>query len=135
MANRVYDKAVGAFLKKLIDWENDDIRAILIDLADYTPDLAAHEFLSSVPGAARVSTAALAGRTVTGRVVDAADTTFSAVTGDQSEAILLYLHTGNDATARLIFLVDTASSGIPVTPNGGDILVQWDNGANKVFKL
>jgi hypothetical protein len=48
---------------------------------------------------------------------------------------VLYKHTGSDATARLIAYIDTASSGLPVTPNGGDIVVQWDSGANRIFKL
>ncbi len=39
------------------------------------------------------------------------------------------------ATAqRLIAYIDTAT-GMPVTPNGGDITIAWDNGANKIFKL
>jgi hypothetical protein len=24
---------------------------------------------------------------------------------------------------------------LPVTPNGGDITIQWDNTTNKIFKL
>lgn len=27
------------------------------------------------------------------------------------------------------------ASGLPVTPNGGNISIAWDNGANKIFKL
>jgi len=34
----------------------------------------------------------------------------------------------------LIAFIDTATN-LPVTPNGGDIIVAWDNGANKIFKL
>jgi hypothetical protein len=28
-----------------------------------------------------------------------------------------------------------AATGLPLTPNGGDVTIQWDNGANKIFKL
>jgi len=24
---------------------------------------------------------------------------------------------------------------LPITPNGGDIIVTWDNGINKIFRL
>ena len=38
------------------------------------------------------------------------------------------------AAQRVIAFIDTAT-GLPVTPNGGDITITWDNGANKIFKL
>jgi hypothetical protein len=34
----------------------------------------------------------------------------------------------------LIAYIDTAT-GLPVTPNGGDITIAWDSGANRIFKL
>jgi hypothetical protein len=46
----------------------------------------------------------------------------------------MYEHTGVESSSRLICDSDTAT-GLPVTPNRGDITVQWDNGANKIFKL
>lgn len=135
MSSFIYDKARQAFLEGGIAWLTDDIRAILVDLADYTPNQATHEFLQDVPAAARVAVSgALTGKTSTSGVADADDKTFTAVSGDQSEAILLYKHTGNEATARLIALIDTAT-GLPVTPNGNDVITRWDNGANKIFKL
>lgn len=32
-------------------------------------------------------------------------------------------------------LMVLTGSGLPVTPNGGNIVVAWDNGVNKIFKL
>ena len=81
-----------------------------------------------------MAVAALTGESVSGNVFDANDTTFSAVTGDQCEYIVLYKHTGTDSTSRLICIFDTATN-LPVTPNGGDIVVSWDNGASKIFAL
>ncbi|GAI46620.1 unnamed protein product, partial [marine sediment metagenome] len=40
----------------------------------------------------------------------------------------------DDVSSPLIALIDTAT-GLPVTPNDGDITIAWDNGANKIFKL
>lgn len=136
MANALYDSGRNAFATKLIDWVNDDIRAILIDTADYTVNLSTHDMLDDIPVAARVavSSASLAGKSASAGVCDANDLTFSAVTGDVSEAIVLYLHTGVESTSRLIAYIDSAT-GLPVTPNGGNITVAWDNGANKIFKL
>lgn len=135
MANALYDNGREAFLDGNISWGSDDIRVILVDAADYTVDLAAHDFLDDVPAGARVATSgALGSKTVTAGVADAADVTFTSVTGDESEAIIIYQHTGVESTSRLIAYIDTATN-LPVTPNGGDITVQWDNGSNKIFKL
>jgi len=135
MANALYNKGREGFLDGNIDWDTDDIRCILIDTADYTVDLATHDNLDDVPAIARVATSgALTSKTVTDGVADAADVTLSSVTGDQCEAIVIYKHTGTESTSRLIAYIDTAT-GLPVTPNGGDITIQWDSGANKIFKL
>lgn len=134
MANVLYDKGREKFLTADIDWTADDIKAVLVDVADYTFSQS-HEFLSDVPGGARVSTSGnFASKTATSGVADAADITFSAVTGDVSEALVIYKDTGVAGTSALIAYIDSAT-GLPVTPNGGDITVVWDSGANKIFKL
>lgn len=132
----LYDKGREGFLDGSIDWDTDDIRVILIDTGAYTANQATHDFLDDVAGGARIAvSSALGSKTATGGVADASDVTFSAVSGASVEAIVLYKHTGTDSTSRLIAYIDSATSGLPVTPNGGDITVQWDNGANKIFKL
>jgi hypothetical protein len=128
MASAPYTSALEAILTGGVDLENDDIRAILIDTADYTFS-AAHDFLDDVPSGARVSTFTLSGKTVTGGTWDATDGAWSSVTGDASEAIILYVHTGTDATARLLFYLD----GITVTPNGGNINCAWHASGIAVF--
>lgn len=135
MANALYDKGREGFLDGSIDWDTNDIRLILIDEADDTIDLSVDDNLDDRAGASRVATSgAFASKTVTNGVADAADVTLSAVTGDQSESIDIYKHTGTESTSRLICNIDTAT-GLPVTPNGGDITIQFDSGANKIFKL
>jgi len=135
MANELYDKGREGFLDGSIDWDTDDIRCILVDTADYSVDLAAHDNLDDIPSGARVATSgALTGKTVVAGVADADDVTFPTVTGDPSEALVIYKHTGTESTSRLIAYIDDAT-GLPVTPNGGDITVQWDAAASKIFKL
>lgn len=135
MANALYNSGKFGLMTKQVDLVNDDIRAILIDNADYTVDLAAHDFLDDIPVAARVKTAALANKSVLAAgVFDADDVDLGNTAGDQSESIVLYLHTGTESTSRLIAYIDTAT-GLPVTPNSGPIIIQWDNGANKIFAL
>jgi hypothetical protein len=135
MANSLYDAGREAFLNADIDWTADDIRLILVDAADYTVNLSTHNALDDVPAGARVAVSgAFAGKTSTAGVADANDVTLTAVTGDPSEAVVIYKHTGVEATSLLIAYIDTAT-GLPVTPNGGNIVISWDNGANKIFKL
>lgn len=138
MANALYTAFVESYMTQAanqVDLDSDTIKAVLIDAADYTVNLATHDFLDDVPAGARVGTPqTLAGKTVTSRVFDANDITFPTVSGDPSEALILYKDTGVESTSRLIAYIDTAT-GLPVTPGGGDIPVIWDNGANKIFKL
>jgi hypothetical protein len=135
MANALYDKARESFLKGEINWATNDIKAVLVDLADYTLNIATHQYLSDVPAPARVATSAnFAGKTTAAGVSDADNVTWPSVTGDPSEALIIYQDTGSAGTSRLIAFIDTAT-GLPVTPNGGDIIVAWDDGANKIYKL
>jgi hypothetical protein len=67
-------------------------------------------------------------------VCDVGDYVFGTATGDPSEAIVYYKDTGTAGTSPLIAYIDTAT-GLPVTPNGGDINIIPDNGSNKLFKL
>ncbi len=135
MANAVYGKGREKFLNGDIDWANDDIKAVLVDTAAYAVSIDSDEYLSSIPAGDRIATSGnLASKTSTLGVADAADITFSTVTGDVSEAIVLYKDTGDAATSPLIAYVDTAT-GLPITPNGGDITIRWDSGPNKIFKL
>jgi hypothetical protein len=135
MANGLYDFGREGFLGGSLDWDTDDTRIILIDEADDTPDLAVDQWLSDRAIAARVATSgAMTSKTITDGVADAADETWSSVTGDESESIDCYQHTGTEGTSRLIFNIDTAT-GLPVVPNGGDITVTWDSGVNRIFKL
>jgi len=134
MANALYGKGRDKFLNGSINWGSDTIKAALIDTGTYTVAIDTHEFLSDLSGVVGTATA-LASKSSALGVADAADTTFSAVSGNTVEAIVLYKDTGVAGTSALIAYIDTASAGLPFTPNGGDVTVAWDNGANKIFKL
>lgn len=135
MPNALYDAGRAGFLGGDIDWDANTIKVTLVDSADYTLNLATDDFYDDVPAAGRVATSsALTSKTTTAGVADAADITFTSVTGDQSEYLVIWADTTVESTSRLIANIDTAT-GLPVTPNGGNIDVAWDNGANKIFKL
>lgn len=135
MANALYDKARQKFLEGSIHYLTDDIKVALVDSAEYTPDLENDEFLDDINGDAIVATSGnLGNKTSTAGVADADDITFEGVTGDQAELLIVYKDTGVAGTSPLIAKIDTAT-GLPITPNTGDITVQWDSLSNKIFKL
>jgi hypothetical protein len=136
MSNALYDKGRQKFLEGGVAWLTDNIKAVLVDTALYTLNIATHEFLTDIPAGARVATSAnLASKTSTNGVADAADVMLIAVTGATVEAVVLYKDTGVAGTSALIAWIDTATSGLPATPNGGDITITWDSGTNRIFKL
>jgi hypothetical protein len=135
MANTLYDKARQRFLEAQINWMTDTVKAILVDTGAYTPQTAIHEYLADIPLSARIAgPVTLTAKATTGGAADAADSTFTSVSGPSIEAIVIYVDTGTEATSPLLAYIDTAT-GLPITPNGGDIIVTWDNGANKIFKV
>jgi hypothetical protein len=131
MANALYDKGREAFLSGDISWDADTIKAVL---TRDTPDTVNDQFLSDL--ATTVSTSpTFTSPTVVNGVADAADITFTAVpAGASISYLVIYKDTGLATTSPLIAAIDTATN-LPVVPNGADILVEWDNGANKIFKL
>jgi phage tail sheath gpL-like len=135
MANTLYDKARERFLLGQLNWSTDTIKCILVDTAAYTINASTHEFLSDIAAGARIAgPVTLTGKATTGGAADATDATFSLVSGASVEMIVIYKDTGSEASSPLIAAIDTAT-GLPITPNGGDIIITWDNGTNKIFKV
>lgn len=133
MASGMYALGREGFLGGDIDWDANNIKVTLVDSADYVVNLSTHDFYNDVTAGGRVATSGnLASKTKTNGTADAADVTFSAVTGDVSEALVVWADTTVESTSRLIVYIDTGT-GFPVTPNGGDITVQWD--AAGIFTL
>jgi len=142
MANALFTPALEGFLAGEIDWDTAVIKVALVRAYTFN---AAHKFVSDITTASGVlhaTSAALTSKTVTGGVADAADVTLTAVTANASNHSLLVFQSsavtgGADVAAtaqRVIAWFDTGTL-LPVVPNGGDIAVAWDNGANKIFAV
>ena len=203
MGNALFDGGRDAFLNGSVDWVNDTINGVLVDLDDITGTITdasnaspivitqtAHGFtdgdrvnihgivgntnangmyrittidtdsysldgttgnaayvsggqslnltsvanLSDIAVEARVSISALTTQTTDKGVADADDLTFTTVTGDQVESLILYKDTGVEATSTLLVFIDNAT-GLPVTPSGVDIDIVWSDGIDKIFRL
>jgi hypothetical protein len=143
MANALFDPGREGFLAGEIDFDTAVIKAALV--RGYTFS-AAHKFMSDVVGAGGGTIVGtpqtLTGKTVTNGIADCDDVTFTAVpTGAAIGAIIIYQASavggGADvaqSAQRLIVYEDTADN-LPVTPNGGNIVLAVNNGTNKLFKL
>lgn len=145
MASMLFNPGREGFLSGEIVWKattGSTVKAALV--RGYTFD-ATHKFVSDVTGAGGTlvaTSAALASLTNIDGVADAEDVTFTSVTaGAAIPAIVLFQSSavtgGADVASsaqRLIAYIDTAT-GLPVTPNGQNITVAWDNGSNRIFKL
>ena len=123
------DAQLGNPTHSVIDFDTDNIDVSLLDQTDSGTITAATVDYDEVDTATVVATTDVASPTVgvvgTG-VFDAADTTFSSVTGDAADYLVLWKNSGTPATSPLAVTFDSATTGLPVTPNGGNIVVTWN---------
>lgn len=133
MANAIYPIYKQALLTgdTNISLTTGNVKASLVDTGTYTYS-AAHDFINDVSGLVANSTN-LTSKSVTNGTFNAANVVFSSVSGATAEAIIIWIDTGTPATSRLVAYVDTSFTGLPVTPNGGDINVNWN--ASGIFTL
>lgn len=137
MANALYPKWKEARLQGTANAALDGsgttgVYAVLVDTGTYTYS-AAHEFYSSLSGL--VGTEQEIGtKTYTNGVFDGANVTVPSVSGATAEAIVLFVkNAGASTTWRLLAYIDTGVTGLPVTPNGGNIDISWN--ASGIFAL
>lgn len=137
MANAIYPKWKEALLNAtsgsaLTGSGTTGLYAALVDTGTYTYS-SAHQYYSSLSGIVGTDQE-VTSPTLTNGVVDGGDVTFSAVSGNTVEAIVLYRkNAGANTTWQLVMYMDTGVTGLPVTPNGGDIPITWN--ASGIFAL
>ena len=107
---------------------------------------ASQKFVSDLTATHTIAatSAALSGKPVTNGVADASDfaPAFSSVAANANNHVLVLIQSsavtgGADVAAtaqRLVGWYDTGTN-LPIVPNGGDVNITHDNGANKIFKL
>lgn len=138
MANAIYPKFKEALMGAAADSTlnaaegTTGVFAALVDTGTYTYS-AAHEFYSSLSGIVGTDQE-ITTKTISNGTFDGDNVTFTAVSGNSCEAIVLYRkNAGANTTWRLIAYIDTSVTGLPVTPNGGDISITWN--ASGIFTL
>lgn len=135
MANFIFtpyrNVVMGSGTYAVPDYDTDTISVFFVDATDdvpvvtdtyVNPDIASAGQVPAFASAPAIGTVTIG--TVAAGVVDAADTLFSALSGDQSEWIVMFKDTATDTTSPLLLAWDTAT-GLPLTPNGGDVTIAW----------
>lgn len=135
MATSLYNLgARTGFAKGEINWLADTFKCVLVDTGTYAFNQS-HSSLADIPAGARIgSIVTLTGTAIVSGACDANDVTFPSVSGASAEAVVIFKDGGTEATSPLIIFIDQAT-GLPITPNSGDIIVNWDNTANRIFVL
>ena len=130
MANAVYPKYKNSLLQgdantALTGSGSTGLYAALVDTGTYTYN-PANQFYSDLSGIVGTPQE-VASVTTVGGLIDGADCTYTAVSGPTVEAIVLYRkNAGANTTWRLVAYIDTGVTGLPLTPNGGDVAVVWN---------
>lgn len=132
MANALYvafrNGVLGSHATR-VDLDADTIKVAMIDHGTDTPNVTTDDFYDDISaGLVGALSSALTSKTigvVAAGVFDADNVTFTAVSGNSVESVNVLKDTGAGATSDLIAYFDTGT-GLPVTPNGGDITVTWN---------
>ena len=134
MANAIYPKYKEAILGggANTDLLTGTVKVALVETGVYTYN-AADQFLTSLTGVVGTAQTIGATKSVTNGVFDGGDVTYTSVTGNSVEALVIYIDTGTAGTSRLVAYIDTGVTGLPVTPNGGNITITWN--ASGIFAL
>lgn len=138
MANAVYPPYKQSLLAgdANADLDNDTTTdgpfCALVDTGTYTYS-AAHDFYNDLSGIVGTDQR-ITGPTVASGTLDGSDLTYTAVSGNSVEALVIYRkNSGANTTWRLVVYIDTGQTGLPVTPNGGNITVTWN--ASGIFTI
>lgn len=104
----------------------------LVDTGTYTYS-SAHDFYNDLSGIVGTDQR-IQNPTVTNGTFDGDNVTYTAVSGASVEALVIYRkNAGANTTWPVVAYIDTSVTGLPVTPNGGDITVTFN--ASGIFTL
>jgi hypothetical protein len=131
MANAVYPEykefllGAAANVSLNVNDATDGPFVSLVDTGTYTYS-SAHDFYDDISG--EVGTAQrIVTPTVANGLFDGDNCTFTAVSGNSVEALVIRRkNSGASSTQKLVAYIDTSVTGLPVTPNGGDITITWN---------
>lgn len=125
-----YDTALQDFTGAGINLSSDTIKVRLLRKSGYTFS-SANTIMSNI-GAGVTGDVTLGSKALSGGTFDAADAVFTAVpSGAAIDSLVVFKFGTSDADSVPIAYID----GFSVTPNGGDITIQWQGTTPFIFKI
>lgn len=115
---------LGNATHSFIDLNTDDMELSLLDQTDSGAITAATVDYDDVDTPTVVANVDVE-ITISGAVASSTGATFTAVTGDAADYLTAFKNSGSAATSPLVITWDSATTGLPVTPNGGNIVVTF----------
>lgn len=143
MANILTDTGREAFLVASHGWKAGSVPGTWVPyiIGSWAGPAAGAVFLSDIPFSAgavwRARGTYLVNKTTASGIADADDTIVAAVgsAGSATAVAIILVNETNASNTSLVGAYIDVATGMPFLPNGGDIQVVWDAGANRIFKL
>lgn len=133
MANSLYNSAQAAFARGQISWETDSF-VVLLMRSGYVYS-AAHTTRADLTSSAIAGELVLPATAVVDGALDADDVVFAAVpSGAAIASVVIAKGTIGDNADPLVFYIDQGV-GLPLIPDGSDVTLVWDPGANRIARL
>lgn len=136
MVNSLYTPFRQRLLEGGIDLRAADIRVTAVNEDAGYGFNTTHETFASIPAGTRVATSGpLSGKSVANGIFDASDITLAEVAaiGGGGDIDSYVVHVTGEA-GLLICYIDTGVN-LNVTPNGADLVLRWDDGINRIFRI
>lgn len=113
----------------VVDIDTDNIDMSLLDQTDSGTITASTANYDTVDTPTVVATGDLPSvSSISGGVVTLSGSlTFTSVSGDAADYLTLWKNSGTPSTSPLLITWDSATTGLPVTPNGGNIVVTFSS--------
>jgi hypothetical protein len=137
MANFIYKKAKQALLNGQINVLNNQLKVLLLNGPEYSPNENLDEFVSNIPANSIVTRSeAVTNVTSVNGILDGDNVTITGYNGAAFDAVVLYQYSPSDSDARLIFYIDT-SDGLPFVGLNtvNSITIFWNDNSEKILSL
>ncbi len=134
MASGMYAAGMAAIMGGNVDLTNSAISVVLVG-PGYVPDLEADQTQADISEDDQVAEGTLAGKTIDGTTFRADPLTFPSVGGSVAVAgVVIIADDGTQSGSTLLAYLDNAP-GLPISPDGTDITLNWDTGTAGIFKF
>jgi hypothetical protein len=134
MTDLIYPKYKEALLSGASDisLDTETVKVSLLD-TDVQAQSNTDQFYSDINENAEIGTVVLANTSVSNGVFSADDVSIVPESNTESEALLLWIDTANTETSRLVAWLDDSVTGLPITPNGSNVDITWNQSG--IFQL